>query len=384
MPWWCVQSAMDEPELFTFDGFPPALEPIAAKIEVAMRKDADYTELVVRWLADAGIAASGDPHEDARVFAVLMAREPQSDPEKAMTAMGELVGVMALTGIGIVGIFDPTPISDGAGTVVALGMMRYSGWYFVDAALSAVSMVPYLGDAAGKSVLLPRLAARVAKILSTLEKFTAGTGQHVRVAIEAMRRGQRVPKLPRGVVSVAVAFAKTGSKTLDDVLDALRRMPDVPYAKMDQFKAYMKKRGVAVYDGEVGAKALDKMGAKEGAGCFVVLRDREGATRTAFIFRGTPNRSVVHHELWHRNDFLRNHAGSLDRWGEATRSIDKERYVHQRMTGSGSQGAARGQTRWNEYPANERANQALYIEKLERDHELQEMVEQLAALGVKL
>src|SRR5690349_5277872 len=123
---------MDEPGLYTFAGFPPSLEPLAAKIEVAMRKDADYTELVVRWLADAGIAASGDAYEDARVFAVLMSREPQNDPEMAMTAMGELVGVIALTGIGVVGIFDPSPIVDGAGTVVALGMMRYSGWYFVD------------------------------------------------------------------------------------------------------------------------------------------------------------------------------------------------------------------------------------------------------------
>jgi hypothetical protein len=101
---------MTAPEIYLFSGLPPETEAIARRIETQIRSDPNYAEIVVRWLADYGIASSRDPAEDARLFATIMAQNPESDPEKALTAMGELIGIIALTGLGIVGIFEPTPL----------------------------------------------------------------------------------------------------------------------------------------------------------------------------------------------------------------------------------------------------------------------------------
>jgi hypothetical protein len=373
---------MDQPEILTFEGFPKKLEPLAKQIEDKIRSDKNYAELVVRWLADVGIAATRDPGEDARAFAIVMSKRPEDNPEKAMAAMGELVGVLALTTIGVVGIFDPTPISDGAGAVVALGMMRYSGWYFVDAALSGVSMVPYLGDAVGKPVLLARMANRIDDIVKLLNRVASGAGRHVKVAIEAMKKGENIPPLPPGTVAVLSKVVSTTSKTLDDTLDLLRKQPDIPYAKMDQFKAYMKRRKVEVYDGDKGAELLDKLGHKDAAGCFLVFKNPNGgAPVTGFVFRGKPNRSVVHHELWHRHDFVKRHGSSFDKWSDA-KSIDLERYVNGRMTGTQGTASARGQERWSSYPPKEQANQLMYQEKLEMQHKVDSVLGELAKLGI--
>ena len=53
--------------------------------------------------------------------------------------------VMDLTqmGLDVAGIFDPTPISDGANTLISLGRGDWLG-----AGLSAISIIPYVGDAA--------------------------------------------------------------------------------------------------------------------------------------------------------------------------------------------------------------------------------------------
>jgi hypothetical protein len=53
-------------------------------------------------------------------------------------------------GIDLVGIVDPTPISDGSNTVISLFRGNWK-----DAAISAVAMVPYVGDAA-KLAKLPK------------------------------------------------------------------------------------------------------------------------------------------------------------------------------------------------------------------------------------
>jgi hypothetical protein len=69
----------------------------------------------------------------------------------------------------IAGIFDPTPISDGASTLVSLWRGE-----FVDALLGGASMVPYLGDAAAKPFKIARKygpeAMKVIDGLDTLRK----------------------------------------------------------------------------------------------------------------------------------------------------------------------------------------------------------------------
>lgn len=62
-------------------------------------------------------------------------------------------------GLDIAGFFDPTPVSDGANTLISLGRGDWLG-----AGLSAVSMVPYVGDAA-KLGKLGKYAQTVAKAI---------------------------------------------------------------------------------------------------------------------------------------------------------------------------------------------------------------------------
>jgi len=67
----------------------------------------------------------------------------------------------------VTGIFDPTPVSDGAGLAIALANGDPLG-----AALSAVSLVPYLGDAVAKPVKIARKAPKVAGAIEAM--FKAG------------------------------------------------------------------------------------------------------------------------------------------------------------------------------------------------------------------
>ncbi|MFV0383877.1 hypothetical protein [Paracoccus sp. (in: a-proteobacteria)] len=56
---------------------------------------------------------------------------------------GELALDLTQMGLDIVGIFEPTPFADGANTLISLGRGDFGG-----AALSALGMIPYVGDAA--------------------------------------------------------------------------------------------------------------------------------------------------------------------------------------------------------------------------------------------
>jgi hypothetical protein len=169
-------------------------------------------------------------------------------------------------------------------------------------------------------------------------------------------------------------------------------MPDIPYERMDSFKRYMSRRGVAVYDGEKGADALRKMGHDDALGMFIVManpKNPSGPPITGFVFKGQPNRAIVHHELWHRQDFVKNFGGSFERWrkaNEGTGVFARERYVTQRMTGTGTADTARGAERWGSYRANERANQLLYDHQnaqAEAMMQFESIVESLGSMGVK-
>ena len=378
---------MADAEFLNFNGLPPETLRVAAQIERQIRADPNYHEIIVRWLADSGIASRRDAKEDAELFAVLMARNPENDPEKALTAMGELIGIIALTGLGVVGIFEPTPFADGAATIVSLGMMRYSGWYFIDAGLSAVGVVPYLGDAVGKPFFLARMASRMDDILRLLNRVAGAGGRHVRDAIQAIKNGDNIPRLPRGVVNLAARVGTTGSKNLDDILKVLREMPDIPYERMGELKAYMARRGVQVVDGEQGAELLRKLGHDEALGMFAVLpnpRNPSGPPITGLVFKGQPNRAIVHHELWHRNEFLRNYGGSYERWREANvgrGGFRREQYVTERMTGTGAAGTPRGAQRWDSYRPNERANQLLYDHRNQQAEAMVQLEEIMGGLG---
>lgn len=98
-----------------------------------------------------------DRTEKEEIASVMQA---QGDPSKVSQATDA-----AQLGLDAAGVFDPTPISDGANAAVSVGRMftDRKRWktHASNAAISTVSMVPYAGDFA--KVLKARHAAKVAK-----------------------------------------------------------------------------------------------------------------------------------------------------------------------------------------------------------------------------
>lgn len=84
--------------------------------------------------------AKGEARE--QLSALTQVGDSFADPNRGEgMSLSDKIGLTA----DITGILDPTPISDGVSGVISLGKGDFSG-----AALSAVSMVPYFGDAVGK------------------------------------------------------------------------------------------------------------------------------------------------------------------------------------------------------------------------------------------
>jgi hypothetical protein len=112
-------------------------------------------------------------------------------------------------GLDIAGIFDPTPISDGASGVISL----FRG-DFLGAGISALSMVPYVGDAA-KLGMLGRYAETLAK------------------AVDAAKQSPEIAK------AIAPAMEKlreaVGAVPLDKLPDSLRNAVEPLKTKLDDF-----------------------------------------------------------------------------------------------------------------------------------------------------
>ncbi|AFZ22679.1 hypothetical protein Cylst_0316 [Cylindrospermum stagnale PCC 7417] len=72
---------------------------------------------------------------------------------------GELGLELAQTAADLAGLADPTPISDGVGAAISIARGDYVG-----AGLSLISMVPYVGDAAGKPIKAARNGKRILKL----------------------------------------------------------------------------------------------------------------------------------------------------------------------------------------------------------------------------
>ncbi|WP_218081262.1 hypothetical protein [Anthocerotibacter panamensis] len=79
----------------------------------------------------------------------------------------EMALEMAQAAADLAGIADPTPISDGISAAISLAKGDYLG-----AGLSLVSMVPYLGDAVGKSIKAARNAKQAERLLQRIEALT--------------------------------------------------------------------------------------------------------------------------------------------------------------------------------------------------------------------
>ena len=114
-------------------------------------------------------------------------RELGQSPGKPQEIDADLALDLAQIGLDIAGIFDPTPISDGANTLISLGRGDWLG-----AGLSAISMIPYVGDAA-KLGKLGKYAQTVAKAIDAARANPA-LRQALAPGIQAI--GDAIAKLP--------------------------------------------------------------------------------------------------------------------------------------------------------------------------------------------
>ena len=100
---------------------------------------------------------------------------------------GDLAMDLTQMGLDVAGIFDPTPISDGANTLISLGRGDWLG-----AALSAISIIPYVGDAA-KLGKLGKWAETVAKAIDAV-KANPAMREALQPAMDAVKAA--LDKLP--------------------------------------------------------------------------------------------------------------------------------------------------------------------------------------------
>lgn len=106
----------------------------------------------------------------------------------------ELQLELAQSAIDIAGIADPTPVSD----VIGAGLSLYRG-DFVGAGLSLISVVPYVGDALGKTAKGAKLAASIAKLKKRIEGTVAAINKlrNQRKQAAALERARRKEEAAR-------------------------------------------------------------------------------------------------------------------------------------------------------------------------------------------
>jgi hypothetical protein len=114
-------------------------------------------------------------------------------------------------GLSVAGIFDPTPISDGVDGLISL----FRG-DFLGAGISAVSMIPYIGDAA-KLGKLGKFAETIAKAVD-LAKVDAAFAKQIAPALEKI--GAAIDKVPLDSLPKAAREALESMKTKIDDLAA--------------------------------------------------------------------------------------------------------------------------------------------------------------------
>lgn len=149
-------------------------------------------------------------------------------PAKAKGIDADLALDLTQIGLDIAGIFDPTPISDGANTLISLGRGDWLG-----AGLSAVSMIPYVGDAA-KLGKLGKYAQTVAKAIDAARASPA-LRQALAPGIQAI--GDAIAKLPLDKLPESARKQLTTLKELTGIFakesdtaarTALKAADDVP------------------------------------------------------------------------------------------------------------------------------------------------------------
>lgn len=159
----------------------------------------------------------------------LQAQFDQAGPAPAGPSRGELVADLTQIGLDFAGIFDPTPISDGANGVISL----FRG-DFLGAGISAVSMIPYVGDAA-KLGKLGKWAETVANA-AELAVRDPGFRQMAQPALERLQsafKGVDINSLP--LPQSAKDQLTAMQRSLDEALGGGTRQTTRTFTNADDF-----------------------------------------------------------------------------------------------------------------------------------------------------
>ncbi|WP_176473020.1 hypothetical protein [Sphingomonas lenta] len=155
-------------------------------------------------------------------------------PEKGPGA-GELALDVTQIGLDIAGLLDPTPVSDGANTAISLFRGDWAG-----AGISALGMIPYLGDAA-KLGKLGKWGETIAKAVD-FARVNPGFAARIAPALEGIASAIRqapLDKLPDGARQALEGIATKIEGHLAEgarVADAARTS-GIPEAKVREIVA---------------------------------------------------------------------------------------------------------------------------------------------------
>lgn len=126
--------------------------------------------------------------------------ELRATEKELAQANEELASELGRALVDAVGVIDPTPISDSIGAAMSLCKGDLVG-----AGLSLLSIVPYVGDAVGKTAKgartvtrLNKLRKRIAGLIAKAEKLRASR-KATDAAQEAITAAKKVPNVPRKV-----------------------------------------------------------------------------------------------------------------------------------------------------------------------------------------
>jgi outer membrane murein-binding lipoprotein Lpp len=125
-------------------------------------------------------------------------------------AQAELDWEMAKAGVDAAGLLDPTPTSD----LIGMGMSLKDGDY-LGAAMSGISLIPYAGDAIGKSVKAIRTSAKLKKITEKIAKLTAKINS-LKKESKAVDDAKNVANKGDGIVEKSCTSGKKCSLNIAD------------------------------------------------------------------------------------------------------------------------------------------------------------------------
>jgi len=122
--------------------------------------------------------------------------EVRSAESKLATLNNDLKFQLVQTAVDVAGIADPTPISDAIGAAMSL-----STGDFIGAGLSLISIVPYAGDALGKTAKGARAAKKINGLRKSIETAITSTNlakklarRRAAAAIRAKRKAEAAKK----------------------------------------------------------------------------------------------------------------------------------------------------------------------------------------------